>query len=138
MIIKNSELSEQPIPQSEMLVIANQLIQSLKNRDWVLLRALVTTDCIWRLPGTSSISGVAIGVDSIVKRAAQTNAQGFTMLHILYGTNGFALSLYNQESKNDLIIDEYLTMTCILRGYQISAINTYLSSMDSMESFFHY
>ncbi len=138
MFIKNSDQSEQPVSNGEMFDIANRLITALKRRDWELLRLLVTPDCIWRLPGNAMVSGVALGVDAIIKRASQTVMEGITLLNILYGSNGFALSLHNQETREELILDEYLTMTCILRKYKISAINTYLSSMESLDSFFHY
>src|SRR5450432_4030543 len=140
MFIKNSELSGQVISNQEMFDLANRFLLSLKNRDWELLRMIITPDCIWRLPGTTMISGVAFGADAIVKRATQIVNKGLNLelLHILYGMNGFALSLYNQENKGELIIDEYLTMTCILRGYMISGINTYLSDMEGLDSFFHF
>jgi hypothetical protein len=138
MFTKDSELSGQAISKGEMLGLANRFLNSLKNRDWELLRLIVTKDCIWRLPGSTMISGVAFGVDAVVKRASQTSCQGLSLLNILYGMNGFALTLYNQETKGELIIDEYLTMVCILRGYYISGINTFLSDLDVLDSFFHF
>jgi hypothetical protein len=138
MLIKDSELSGQAISKEEMFGLANRFLNSLKNRDWELLRLIITKDCIWRLPGSSMISGVAFGVDAVVKRASQTNCQGISLLNILYGMNGFALTLYNQETKGELIIDEYLTMVCILRGYSISGINTYLSDLEGLDHFFHF
>jgi uncharacterized protein len=140
MYIKSSELSGQAISNHEMFDLANRFLASLKNSDWELLRLIITADCIWRLPGTTMISGVAFGADAIVKRATQIVNKGLNLelLHIQYGMNGFALSLHNQENNGELIIDEYLTMTCTLRGYMISSINTYLSDMEGLDSFFHF
>jgi uncharacterized protein len=138
MFIKDSELSGQNISKEEMLNLANRFLNAMKNRDWESLRLIVTKDCIWRLPGSSMISGVAFGVDAVVKRASQTSCQGVSLLNILYGMNGFSLTLYNQDIKNDLIIDEYLTMVCILRDYYISGINSFLSDIEDLGSFFHY
>ena len=140
MYIKNNELSGQVISNAEMFDLAHRLLGSFKNRDWELLRSIITGDCIWRLPGSTMISGVAFGAEAIVKRATQVVEKGLNLelLHILYGMNGFALSLHNQEKKGELIIDEYLTMTCILRGHMISGINTYLSDIEGLDSFFHF
>jgi hypothetical protein len=140
MHIRNSELSGQSISNQEMFDLANRFLSSLRNSDWEHLRIIITEDCIWRLPGTAMISGVAFGANAIVKRAMQIVKKGLNLelLHILYGMNGFALSLHNQENSGELIIDEYLTMTCIVRGYMISGINTYLSDMEGLDSFFHF
>src|SRR5664279_1156657 len=138
MFIKDSELSGQTISKEEMFSLANRFLNSLKNRDWELLRLTITKDCIWRLPGSSMISGIAFGVEAVVKRASQTNCQGISLLNIQYGMNGFSLTLHNQETKSELIIDEYLTTVCILRGYRISGINTFLSDIEGLEHFFHF
>jgi uncharacterized protein len=122
----------------EMLELAKKFLSSLKLRNWELLRLIITPDCIWRLPGSTMISGIALGAEAVVKRATQTNCDGFSLLHILYGMNGFALSLHNQESKGGLIIDEYLTTVCTLRDNRVSGINTFLSDLEAQDRFFHF
>lgn len=77
--------------------IAQQFLAILRNRDWSLLRSIMTKDIVWSLPGTSLISGEASGVDAVIARAQRIVSYGltFTLKHILIGQHGLALSLHN-------------------------------------------
>jgi hypothetical protein len=72
-------------------------LTGLRNRDWGQLRSILTDDIIWTLPGTSSISGEAQGIDAVIGHAQKIGSNGvrLTLKQILIGQHGVALSLNN-------------------------------------------
>ncbi len=118
--------------------IAQTFLASLRDRDWKLLKSVLSGDVVWNLPGKSLISGEAIGADAVVERAKLIVSYGltFTLKHILYGPHGVALSLHNTARRGDLILDEHLATVCSLRDGKIFAINSYLSDIDMVNAFF--
>jgi uncharacterized protein len=49
--------------------LATSFIEALRARDANGFRAIMTDDVVWTLPGTSLVSGIAKGVEGILKRA---------------------------------------------------------------------
>jgi ketosteroid isomerase-like protein len=49
--------------------LATSFIEALRAGDANGFRAIMTDDVFWSLPGTSLVSGIAKGVDGILKRA---------------------------------------------------------------------
>ena len=118
--------------------IADKFLTALRDRDWGALRSIITEDIVWSLPGRSLISGEARGVDAVVQRA-QTIVRfnlTFTLKHVLIGQYGVALSLNNTAKRDALNLDEHLATVCSLRDSRISRIDTYLSDVDMLNSFF--
>src|SRR5208283_2987150 len=60
----------------------------------------------------------------------------FTLIHILIGRHGVALSLNNTARRGDLVLDEHLATVLTIRDGKISAIDTYLSDIDMLNAFF--
>jgi ketosteroid isomerase-like protein len=118
--------------------IARQFLEALRSRDWSLLRSIMTDDIVWTLPGTSLISGEAIGLDAVIGRAQRIVSYGltFNLNHILIGQSGLALSLHNAATKGTQSLDEHLATVCTLRDGKICEINTYLSDVDMVNAFF--
>lgn len=130
--------NQQIIPDNRKLEIAQSLLTALRTRDWQLFRSLITDDCYWTLPGTSIISGKAIGADAVLERGKLIVSFGVSLQlnHILYGQYGVALSIHNQAKRGQLVLDEYLATVCILRDEKIAGINTYLSDPAGVNAFF--
>ncbi len=128
-----STLSDQ-----EKLALAQSFLNALRIKDWNLLRSLITDDSTWTLPGTSLISGEAIGADAVVLRAQLIVSYGVSLelKHILYGLHNVTLAIHNQATRGDLVLDEHLATVCILRNGKIAAIDTYLSDVDGVNAFF--
>lgn len=107
-------------------------------RDWSAIRALLTDDAHWTLPGNNTISGTANGADAVVERARQIAGYGlnFELQHILVSRNNVALSLHNTAQRGDRILDEYLATVCQLTDGRIATIETFLSDVDGMNAFF--
>lgn len=124
--------------EKEKVEIAQKFLTGLRNRDWELLRSLMTDDIVWSLPGSSLISGEARGVDAVIKRSQLIVSYGltFTLKHILLGQHGVALSLNNTARRGDLVLDEHLATVFSLREGQVSAIATYLSDVEMVNAFF--
>ncbi len=136
-ISKQSD-SQNMLPEQEKLNLANTFLQSLKEKDWDLLKSILTTDSTWTLPGTSIISGKAVGIDSVIQRAQLIVGFGVSLQlnHILYGLDDFALSIHNQATRGNLQLDEQLATVCILQEGKIAHINTYLSDITMVNAFF--
>ncbi|MBD0254193.1 MAG: nuclear transport factor 2 family protein [Cytophagales bacterium] len=80
---------------AEKREIAGRFLTALRTRDWNLLRSLLTEDAVWTLPGTSAISGEAIGAEAVIRRGQKIAASGASLelKHMLYGLDGVALSI---------------------------------------------
>ncbi|AYL93892.1 nuclear transport factor 2 family protein [Mucilaginibacter celer] len=118
--------------------LANKFLNGLRNRDWDLMRSALTDDVTWTLPGTSLLSGPAIGADAVIKRANQLRDFGVMVKlnHILYGLDSVALSLHNTASRGDLILDEYVAIVCDISDGKIVRIVTHLSDVEGINRFF--
>ncbi len=126
------------LTEEEKTAVAQEFLGSLRTRDWDRLRAVMTEDVIWTMPGRSQISGEARGRDAVIARSRQITGYGldFALNHILIGQEHVALSLHNTATRGDLTLDESLATVCFLREGKIAAIHTFLSDVDGMNAFF--
>lgn len=118
--------------------LAHQFLDSLKARDWALMRSLLTDDSNWTMPGAGTISGTAVGGDAVVALAQQIVGYGlkFELQDVLIGLHGLALSLHNTATRGALVLDERLATVCQLRADKISDIDTYISDIKGFNAFF--
>jgi ketosteroid isomerase-like protein len=101
-------------------------------------RAIMTDDVVWTLPGTSQVSGVAKGVEGILKRARTIVAYGTNLevQHVVLGHEGVALLLHNTGNQNGRVLDEYLTTVCTLLDGKIARLDTYISDIEMVNTYF--
>ena len=120
------------------LDIAHRFHAALVARDWSAIRALLTEDAQWTLPGDNTISGTANGAGAVVDRARKIASYGlnFELLYVLVSRDNVALSLHNTARQGDRVLDEYLATVCRLKDNKIAAIETFLSDVDGMNDFF--
>jgi ketosteroid isomerase-like protein len=99
--------------------LATSFIAALRVGDANGFRAIMTDDVVWTLPGTSLVSGIAEGVEGILKRARTIVDHGANVeiQHVVLGYEGVALL-------NGRILDEYLTTVCTLRESKIARLDT--------------
>ena len=118
--------------------LAETFLRALGTQTWDLLRSIITEDISWTLPGASVISGEVSGADAIITRAQQIVSYGVSLelKHILYGQYNVTLSVHNQASRGELILDEHLATVCTIMNGKISKIETYLSDIDGANAFF--
>jgi hypothetical protein len=111
--------------------IARRFHVALTTRNWSVLRALLTDDAQWTLPGENTISGTANEADAVVDRARKFAGYGlnFELLHIFVSRDNVALSLHNTAQQGNLVLDEYLATVCRLKDGKIAAIETFLSTL---------
>jgi ketosteroid isomerase-like protein len=123
---------------SQNTEIAKQFYGALTSQDWSALRALVTDNAVWTLPGENKISGAAIGGDALVARAKAIVSYGLKieLKYILLSRDNFALALHNTARRGDVILDEQLSTVCRLKEGKIYDIETYLSDVVGMNRFF--
>ncbi|MEN0053832.1 MAG: nuclear transport factor 2 family protein [Mucilaginibacter sp.] len=135
----NSSNQSNSFPTEEVkLNIANTFLTALKSNDWDTIRSIIAPEATWTLPGTSTLSGLADGVDAIIRRAQGLKAFGvmFQLKHILYGRSGVTLSLHNTSSRGELILDEQVAIVCEINDGKIISMVTYLSDVEGINNFF--
>jgi len=118
--------------------VANTFLAAMKSNNWPLLQSLMLPSIEWTLPGSSVLSGPATGIEAVIKRAQSLKKFGvmFNLLHVLYGWNGVALSLYNTAKRGDITLSEYVTIVFKIDGEHISRLTTHLSDVSGIEQFF--
>jgi uncharacterized protein len=118
--------------------IARSFVAAISTGDWNAMRALLTEDAHWTLPGDNTISGTANGADAVVDRARRITSYGlnFELQHTLVSQDNVALSLHNTAQQGDRVLDEYLASVCQFKDSKIAAIETFLSDIDGMNAFF--
>jgi ketosteroid isomerase-like protein len=131
-------LGSSPLPFQQKRQLAEAFLTSLRKKDWGLLRSLLTEDSYWTLPGNNVISGEAIGPGAVVNKAQTIVgfAVSLELLHILYGRHGVGLLIRNRATREGKELDEHLVAVCNLRDGRICGINTYLSDVPMMDTFF--
>lgn len=124
--------------EAEKKEITQKFYVALGARDIDLLKAVLTDDIIWSLPGESLMSGEAHGVEAILKRAEILNRYGVKVgiEHVVYGFKDVALHLHNTGKQGDRILDEHLTNVYVLRGNKICRIDTFISDVGMLNAFF--
>jgi uncharacterized protein len=120
------------------LDIARSFLAAISTRDWNAMRTLLADDAHWTLPGDNTVSGTANGADAVVERARKITSYGlnFELQHILVSQDNVALSLHNTAQQSDRVLDEYLATVCQLKDSKIAAMETFLSDIDGMNTFF--
>jgi len=120
------------------IAIARAFHAALVARDWAAIRALLTEQAEWTLPGDNAISSPAKGADAVVERAQKIAGYGlkFELLHILSSRTDVALHLHNTADRDGIKLDEYLATVLRVDGEKIVAIETFLSDVPGMNAFF--
>jgi hypothetical protein len=118
--------------------LAITFITALRARDVKTFQRIMADDVVWSLPGSCLVSGLAEGVDGILKRANTLVGYGVNLeiLHVVFGYEGVALLLHNTANRNGKILDEYLTTVCTLRNNRIARLDTYISDIPMLNAFF--
>ena len=124
--------------QYTQLDVVQKFYDTLVAKDWKAMRAILTDDAHWKLPGDNTVSGTAEGADNVVERAQKISGYGlnFELLHILVSKDNAALSLRNTAQQGERILDEYLCTVCYIKDSKIVAIETFLSDVKGMNAFF--
>jgi uncharacterized protein len=122
----------------DRIQLATSFIVALRAGDVNGFRAIMTDDVVWTLPGTSLVSGIAKGVEGVLKRARTIVDYGANVeiQHVAVGYEGVALLLHNTGNRNGRILDEYLTTVCTLRNAKIVRLETYISDVAMVNAYF--
>lgn len=118
--------------------IAEDYIAVVRGAGRELMERIMTPEVVWSLPGSSKMSGEAVGWDGLEERLktfASYNVD-VNFEHVMYGLEEVAVLLHNTASRGDLILDEHLTTVLKLKGDKIYRLETYLSDVPMLNSFF--
>ncbi len=118
--------------------LAQAFHRALVTRDWDAMRTLFHDDATWTLPGDNRISGSADGVEAVIERAQLIASYGlsFELKHVLLSRENMALSLHNTAERDGVWLDEHLATVCRLRDGRIADVETFLSDVPGMNTFF--
>jgi uncharacterized protein len=135
--LQNTEM-ENSMTDQDRKYLATSFIEALRAGDAGGFRSIMTDDVLWTLPGTSLVSGIANGVEGILKRARCIVEYGANVeiQHVVLGYEGVALLLHNTGKRNGRILDEYLTTVCTLRNGKIARLDTYISDIEMVNAYF--
>ena len=135
---RHNERRRKEMTESEKKDIAEKYIKALANRDAALLTSITTEDIVWRIPGTSLVSGEARGVDAIMKRSETLHRFGvsITLEHVVYGLDDVGLQHHNAGKHDGKVLDEHITTVCHLRGRKIHHLETFLSDVNMVNDYF--
>jgi uncharacterized protein len=120
------------------LIAIQEFLHATAAKDWVAMRSIVADDAVWTLPGTSLISGEIRGGDAVVSRAKKLAEYGVnvTIERFLYGLSDVTLLLHNTSQRGDIVLDEHLCNVCRIRDGKITTIDTYVSDVEMINTFF--
>jgi ketosteroid isomerase-like protein len=121
----------------EKLKIGQKLLEALGNRDWNLLRSVITEDCTWSLSSNHLLSGDCDGANEVIRKAAQF-ADNFDLQtdHVPHCLNCVAMAIYNKATRGTLSPNDHTATVGTLRNGKISTINTFFSDNLEMNTFF--
>jgi uncharacterized protein len=127
-----------PTSDGEKKALATSFIEALRSLDAKGFQTIMTGDVVWTLPGSSLVSGVAHGVTDILKRAQALVDRNVTLeiMHVVLGHEGVALLLHNTGKWKGKVLDEYLTTVCTLRDGKIARLDTYISDIPMLNTYF--
>ena len=106
--------------------------------DWPGLRATLTDGCVWIVPGDNGISGEINGGDDITAGLRRIAGYGldFGLEHVLLSRDNMCIALHNTAEHNGARLDEHLAVACEVRDGRIARMETYLSDVDGLDTFF--
>lgn len=118
--------------------IAETFIAALRAGNKSALQTIMVDDVVWSLPGNSTMSGEARGVDAILKRSEILHSYGIKIEieHVVYGFRDVALHLHNTGKRDGRTLDEHLTTVCHLDGDKIRRLDTFISDVGMLNAFF--
>ena len=118
--------------------VAEAFIAALRAGNKSALQAIMIDDIAWSLPGSSTMSGEACGVDAILKRSEILRRYGvrIEIEHVVYVFRDVALHLHNTGKRDGRILDEHLTTVCHLDGNKIRRLDTFISDVEMLNAFF--
>jgi uncharacterized protein len=124
--------------EQEKKKLATSFIAALRAQDIDGFNAIMTDDVVRSLAGSSLVSGLAKGIDGILKRAGTLAKYGVNLeiQHVVVGYEGVALLLHNTGSQNGRTLDEYLTTVCTLRDGRIARLDTHISDIPMVDAYF--
>jgi uncharacterized protein len=126
------------IGDSDKKALATSFIEALRSMDAKGFQNIMTEDVVRTLPGSSVVSGIAHGVAEILRRAQAIVDRNVTLevMHVVLGYEGVALLLHNTGQWKGKVLDEYLTTVGTLRDGKIARLDTYISDIAMVNTYF--
>jgi ketosteroid isomerase-like protein len=122
----------------DMEKLTRRFLSVLGHPDAEVVKSVAVDDVVWTFPGKSPISGEVRGVEGIMKRARTIASYGVKaeIIRAVFGFSGAAMILHNTGISKGKVLDEHLAAVFAFRGDRIARLDTYLSDVPMMETFF--
>lgn len=121
----------------DKLTIGNQFLLAFRERDWNLLRSIITEDCTWSLPGTGELAGNSDGADQVLEKAKQfVERLNLANGHIPVCLNCVAMAIRKQFISEIVVTTEHIATVNTIRDGKISCINSFFSDVPGMQAHF--
>jgi uncharacterized protein len=123
---------------AELQALSGQFLSSLRNADRDLLWTITYEKVEWSLPGHGIISGLAKGQEAVLTRMRHLRhfEVHFELLHVLYGMEGFALSLHNTARRRQEELSVFAAIICHVEMGKIYWIETMVQDVEAINRFF--
>lgn len=118
----------------DMENLARRFLSVLGHRDAEVVKSVAVDDVAWIFPGKSPISGEAHGVEGM--RTIASYGVKVEVIRAVFGFSGAAMILHNTGTSKGKVLDEHLAAVFAFRGDRIARLDTYLSDVPMMETFF--
>jgi ketosteroid isomerase-like protein len=121
-----------------LYAVADEFRSAQLAGDRTRLREVLHDDVVWVLAGDNAVSGEARGVAAVFARFDQLARYGVRIGidHITIGRDGAALIMHNTGEHDGRVLDEYLVSTLSIENRRVVRVDTYLSDLDMMNSYF--
>jgi len=117
----------------DKLKLGNDFLSAFKNRDWDLLRSIITDDCIWWLAGSGELAGQSDGPEEIINKAKQfVNRLSLQADLIQASLNCVTLGIYNKALTGIPGANEHIATVSTIRDGKISRIISFFFDVDGV------
>ncbi|MCQ6957019.1 hypothetical protein [Mucilaginibacter aquariorum] len=121
----------------DKLTLGNQFVLAFKDRDWDLLRSIITDDCTWVLPGKGELAGSSDGAERVIEKAKHfVKNLDLGSGHIHVCLNCVAMAIQNQAVSGVPDSIEHIATVNTMRDGKISCINSFFSDVSGMRNYF--
>ena len=116
-----------------------QALGAVRNGDLGQAKELVSDDFVWHIPGTSTISGDAAGVEAWSAKLARLLGVGLQpqLLALLEGDTHVAAVQRNTATAGDATLDVQVVNLFSVADGKVTRLDTFFSDQPAAESFWN-
>lgn len=116
-----------------------KLMAAVRGGDLETARGLTTDDYVWHVPGTSTISGDAVGVDAVAEKLRRLVEAGLRpeMIAVLEGESHVAVVQRNVASADGRELDVRVVSLFTVDDGKLARMETFFGDQPAAEEFWN-